>query len=283
MKRSEQIGELVAALAKAQSEFPAVLKDSDNPYYGSKYADLAAVIAAIRPALSKNGIAMMHTLESDLERQVAMVTVGLYHGEQFFEVEAEAPATGKGKDGTSKFDVQTIGSAWTYLRRYLLQGLTALASEDDDGNSLQNDNKPIARKTPAQVTESAKQRAAQTAQSLPQEQGKFLLVEDILSCIIKGITTKETKAKKPYLTVTFNGRVSGFNYAFCYDTKLFPIINATLDKEINIRLKPKQTPDGRDVQYFSIEDVLWADGLECENGLPIVMEDTQPVMEGANA
>jgi hypothetical protein len=158
MKRSEQIGELVTALAKAQLEFTSAVKDSDNPYYNSKYADLNAVINAVRPALNKHGIAMMHNLESDLERQVAIVTVGLYCGEQFMEIEVEAPATGKGKKeaddmkAPTRFDVQTIGAAWTYLRRYSLQAICGLASEDDDGNALQGANKPIPRRfTPAQA------------------------------------------------------------------------------------------------------------------------------------
>ena len=154
MKRSEQVGALVAALAKAQSEFGQAVKDSDNLYYGSKYADLAAVIGAVRPALSKNGIAMMHTLESDLERQCAIVTVGLYHGEQFMEVTVEAPATGRAKKdernegvAPTKFDVQTIGACWSYLRRYTLQSICGLASEDDDGESLAGSNKPIPKKS----------------------------------------------------------------------------------------------------------------------------------------
>ena len=154
MKRSEQVGELVAALAKAQAEFTPAVKDSDNPYYNSKYADLNAVINAVRPALNKNGIAMMHTLESDLERQCAIVTVGLYHGEQFMEVTVEAPATGRAKKdernegvAPTKFDVQTIGACWSYLRRYTLQAICGLASEDDDGESLAGSNKPIPTKT----------------------------------------------------------------------------------------------------------------------------------------
>ena len=154
MKKSEQVGELVAALAKAQAEFGSAVKDSDNPYYGSKYADLSAVIGAVRPALNKNGIAMMHTLESDLERQCAIVTVGLYHGEQFMEVTVEAPATGRAKKdernegaAPTKFDVQTIGACWSYLRRYTLQAICGLASEDDDGESLAGSNKPIPKKT----------------------------------------------------------------------------------------------------------------------------------------
>ena len=146
MERSEQIGDLITALAKAQLKFGAATKDSNNPFYGSKYADLSAVIGAVRPALNEQGIAVMHFLESDLERQVSIVTVGLYCGEQFIRETVESPAVGKGKDGLPKFDVQTLGAAWTYLRRYTLQAICSLASEDDDGNSLQNDNKPIVKR-----------------------------------------------------------------------------------------------------------------------------------------
>jgi hypothetical protein len=136
MERSETIGELVTALAKAQAEFTPALKDSNNPYYNSKYADLATVIAATRPALTKHGIAVTHFCGTDLERQVAIVTTTLHCGDEWLASTAEAPAVGKAKDGGTRFDAQTIGAAWTYLRRYALQGLLGIASEDDDGNAL---------------------------------------------------------------------------------------------------------------------------------------------------
>lgn len=153
MQTSEHTGELVATLAKAQAEFQPAIKDSANPYYNSKYADLATVISAIRPALTKNGIALVQTLGSDIERQTASVTTSLHHGDQWIAATAEAPAVGKGKDGNVRFDVQTIGAAWTYLRRYTLQGLVGIASEDDDGNSLVTDHSPApaAKRTPAPV------------------------------------------------------------------------------------------------------------------------------------
>jgi hypothetical protein len=156
VKKSEQVGELVTALAKAQAEFTPALKDSKNPYYNSKYADLASVIGAVRPALNKNGIILTQDLSADLDRQVAIVKTSLYCGEQFFEIEIEAPAKGQSKkdeqSGTPgiKFDVQTIGAATLYLRRYSVAAICGLAAEDDeedDGNSLDNDNKPIQKKT----------------------------------------------------------------------------------------------------------------------------------------
>ncbi len=155
MKKSEQVGELVTALAKAQAEFTPALKDSKNPYYNSKYADLAAVIGAVRPALNKHGIILTQDISADLERQVAIVRTSLYHGEQFFEIEIEAPAKGQSKKDEqsgmagTKFDVQTIGAGTLYLRRYSVAAICGLAAEDDeedDGNSLDGDNKPIAKK-----------------------------------------------------------------------------------------------------------------------------------------
>jgi hypothetical protein len=152
MDRSEHIGELVAALAKAQGEFGSALKDSDNPYYNSKYADLSSVINAVRPALSKHGIALVQTSEADLERQTASVTTSLHCGEQWISCTAEAPAIGKGRKAPdepaalTRFDVQTIGAVWTYLRRYTLQGLVGVPAEDDDGNSVVGNNNPIPTK-----------------------------------------------------------------------------------------------------------------------------------------
>ena len=55
--QSAEIGELAGSLAKAQSEMGAALKSSDNPYFKSSYADLAAVIDAARP-LTDHGLSI---------------------------------------------------------------------------------------------------------------------------------------------------------------------------------------------------------------------------------
>lgn len=154
MERSEQIGELIAALAKAQAEFTPALKENEAKIkgtskqgaayeYGYKYADLAANISAVRPALNKHGIALMHFNDSDLERQVASVSCSLHLGEQFISMSVEAPAMGQ-----NGFNVQSLGATWTYLRRYTLQSLCGLATEDDDGASIATSNAPIAKKQP---------------------------------------------------------------------------------------------------------------------------------------
>lgn len=145
MQRSDQIGDLIAALAKAQLKFTPAIKSVTNNAFGAdrtyKYADLAANIDAVRPALNKHGIAFMQFPEVNLETQTVSLMTSLHHGEQFISQTFEAPAA-----GSKGFNVQSIGAATTYLRRYGLQALCGLASEDDDGASVAVENKPIPKK-----------------------------------------------------------------------------------------------------------------------------------------
>lgn len=169
--RSAQVGDLMVALAKAQGEYDRAVKDSNNPYYGSKYADLASITGAVRGAFSKHGIAIVQTVTADLERQTAGATTFLYFGEQWVSTTCELPAVGKSKDGKDRFDAQTIGAAQTYARRYTLAPLASVAPEDDDGNTIVRDDarkfgKPV---SPAQV----EQRQAPKAESQEGAPSKF--------------------------------------------------------------------------------------------------------------
>jgi hypothetical protein len=149
MERSEVIGDLITALAKSQADFGKAIKETTNSAFGSKYADLAANIDAVRPALNKHGVALLQFPEVDLETQTVSVKTSLHFAEQFISQTFVAPAVGR-----QGFNVQSIGAATTYLRRYGLQALCGLASEDDDGNSVATENKPIAKaKAPAGPTE----------------------------------------------------------------------------------------------------------------------------------
>jgi hypothetical protein len=61
---SEQIGDLAAALAQAQSRYPPIVKDqtaqvdSQKGGYSYRYANLATVLDSIRGALSASGPAL---------------------------------------------------------------------------------------------------------------------------------------------------------------------------------------------------------------------------------
>lgn len=128
---SEATNELASALAKAQLEFSPIRKGrtakifSPKGNYTYQYADLADVISATTPALSKHGLVISQPVE--LRVQEGTVTTLLLH------------SSGQWLGSTCSFLVgdrmQETGSRITYLRRYALSGMLGVASEDDtDGD-----------------------------------------------------------------------------------------------------------------------------------------------------
>ncbi|WP_171232202.1 ERF family protein [Ruegeria sp. HKCCA4812] len=116
-----------AALVAAQMEMGKALKQSDNPHFRSKYADLGNVMDACMPALNKHGIAVIQpTGEGDHGRYVKTI---LIHSESGDTLECEVPLI------LQKNDMQGYGSAVTYARRYGLMTMAGIAPEDDDGNA----------------------------------------------------------------------------------------------------------------------------------------------------
>lgn len=118
---------IYAALAAAQAEMGAALKDSVNPAFKSKYADLASVIEAVRGPLTRHGISYHQPMvESEFGRGVKTV---LSHGESGTHIECVVPII------AGKNDMQGLGSAITYARRYGLMAMAGIAPDDDDGNA----------------------------------------------------------------------------------------------------------------------------------------------------
>lgn len=127
LEHSENIGELAKSLATATGKFKAVKKDSVNPFFKSKYADLAAVIEATYEALAQNGLAAVQSPLTNGDK--AGVTTMLIHSSgQWMRGDLLLPV--------AKGDAQGIGSAITYARRYSLQSFLNVAAEaDDDANA----------------------------------------------------------------------------------------------------------------------------------------------------
>lgn len=120
------MSELAKALHKAQGQIEGAKKDSANPHFKSKYADLASVWDACREALQANGLSVAQY--SRVTDSGAVLTTRLLHisGES---IEGDVPLlNGKG-------DMQGLGSAMTYARRYGLAAMVGVCPEDDDGNA----------------------------------------------------------------------------------------------------------------------------------------------------
>ena len=125
---SEQIGELAAALAKAQGEIEAAEKGRENTYFHQKYATLDSVWNACRGPLSKHGLSIVQSPTAD-GAKVTMVTMLLHASGQWIQGEISAQA----KDASP----QAIGSVCTYLRRYHLMSFAGVAPDDDDAEAAQ--------------------------------------------------------------------------------------------------------------------------------------------------
>ncbi len=126
MVKSENINELAGALSKAQGVMANAIKDSSNPFFKSKYADLTSVIEAIKEPLSTNGLSYSQIIDSE-NGEIFVETILMHTSGQYL--------SSKFKLKLSKDDMQGMGSAITYARRYALQSISGLSAEDDDGES----------------------------------------------------------------------------------------------------------------------------------------------------
>lgn len=129
MEKSDTIKELAIALAKAQGQIKPALKDSENPHFRSKYADLSSVWDACRKPLTDNGLSVVQMpVDAPTPGSVALTTLLLHISGEYISSTVSAPLT--------KQDAQGIGSALTYLRRYALSAIIGVVADiDDDGNA----------------------------------------------------------------------------------------------------------------------------------------------------
>lgn len=134
MNKSESIKELATALSKAQSEIKSAAKDAENPHFKAAYATLASVWDACRAPLTKNNLSVVQTLHSTPEGKIRCDTTLLHTSGEF--ISSSMPVL------SQRQDMQGLGSAITYARRYALSALVGVApDDDDDGNGAGIDDK----------------------------------------------------------------------------------------------------------------------------------------------
>lgn len=120
------MSELAKALSKAQSKMSAAQKDAKNPHFKSSYATLASTWEALRGPLTENGLSVVQF--GDLQGDHQVLTTRLLHASGEF-VESHIKLINQ------KGDMQGLGSAWSYARRYGLQAIAGIAQDDDDGQA----------------------------------------------------------------------------------------------------------------------------------------------------
>lgn len=142
MKTSESIKNLTKALLQAQKQMGAAVKGNKNPFFKSNYADLPTVMEVVKDPLNEAGVLVLQPSSNRDGKN--FITTTLFHGETGEWMSSETEVV-----SAKQNDPQAFGAAQTYARRFGLQSLLFIPSEDDDGNSISGrDVKPAARPTP---------------------------------------------------------------------------------------------------------------------------------------
>lgn len=124
------------AMAAAQTEMLPIIRDATNPHTNSRYAKLETIDREMRPIYTRHGFAVRFgSAASPSDGWIRIVCtvshVGGYSETNYLDAPPDATGT---RGGTSKTAVQAVGSAVTYLRRYLLAMVfNIVLADDDDG------------------------------------------------------------------------------------------------------------------------------------------------------
>lgn len=123
---SMQINEIAKALNNLQYSMKPAIKDSENPFFHSKYADLKSIWDAVKASMREHGLSYTQTFEP-LITGCSLVTTLMHNSGQW--IRSSLPMV------TTKQDPQGYGSAISYYRRYSLAAILGVVTEDDDAES----------------------------------------------------------------------------------------------------------------------------------------------------
>lgn len=169
-RRARAEGDIYAKLIAAMGDMTNAIKDTTGAR--GKYADLASVYSAIKPALKAHGLGMMQPATTTPEGMVCVETVVFDGRETVSSGELRIPVQ-------SGNIAQAIGSAITYARRYSALSFFCIAADDDDGTAVAG--RPVTLAAPGLVAQA--QKAAQGGEesyrhffaALPHEQQAALV------------------------------------------------------------------------------------------------------------
>ena len=128
IQKSDALSEYIKGMNKFRSQLVQPSKDSDNPFFKSKYVDLAGVQIAIDNALVGTGLTYQQWEESREDGSTGVGTIVMHEKGEYiiFPPYYMRP---------EKHTPQGQGSTITYLRRYTLSTVFGVTSDvDDDGN-----------------------------------------------------------------------------------------------------------------------------------------------------
>ena len=135
---------LRSAMLEFQKLSVTAKKDGKNPHFRSNYSKLESVIEAVNQG---NQFGLFFTQEIEVknyQRDIVLVTT-VRHIDDDNTYVSKLPIL---LDDVSMKNPQKIGSAITYAKRYTLQAVYGLPSEDDDGNEASKPSINISKPKP---------------------------------------------------------------------------------------------------------------------------------------
>lgn len=161
---SSRLDQIAPAFVAAQAELTSIGKDSKG--YGYTYSDLNSVINTVRPILAKHGLSQLQLI-GETNENVQVTTLLLHTSGQFIQTVSSLPVI----DMKGCNAAQGAGASISYLRRYALQAILGIASEDNDASSA-----GPAKKAPAKSSSSGEAKKVpfeRTAKKKTESDGGF--------------------------------------------------------------------------------------------------------------
>jgi hypothetical protein len=139
MMQSDSIANLAKALSIVQGKLTHAKKDSANPFFKSKYADLESVWDACRDLLASNDLAVAQFpgTYSELDKSMSLTTILTHASGEWISQEMSMPL--------SKVDAHGCMAILTYMRRASLAAVIGVVQADDDGNTAVNKSQPVVK------------------------------------------------------------------------------------------------------------------------------------------
>lgn len=152
---SSETADLTTDLAKAQAEYPAISKTGENKFGKYHYLTYAGICEALRGPLTKHGLALPQI--GLCQRQGEWIAVGILRHKSGQFITSICPIyLGVDKGGEVKQDMQSLGSAYTYAKKYLLLGLVGGWAEEDDDGQRTMPQQPSKRDRSLEIEQAAK-------------------------------------------------------------------------------------------------------------------------------
>jgi hypothetical protein len=232
MLRTDNIGEIAAALSKANLEIRNAELDRVNPHFKNRYATLGSILNAIRVPLAKHGIAPVQTVS--MENGMVTVTTALIHSSgQLVEDTAMFPLP-------NNATVQQMGSAITYLRRYALAAIVGIVGDEDDDGEGDRSTRTEPRREPfrpqaAQGASAPRQSAPAPRAEETQDDGEWTRIT--VKYVDEGVAGKN---QSPYVKL----KGEDGKAFMVWDTELQVVAREAKGSTVWVIHEPSKAPNG---------------------------------------